>query len=417
MSVLVLLVACGSAAKAPAPRIAVRVAASDLSLASGTVFTGEMTTAGLSVHAVRDSDGSDLGSIPRALTSRDGLESYLVRDTPSRALVGWDNRGGRQTLAVAVPAGFNLAADYAGGGGPGPFSPDGRWLILFGDPPATSVLTRFLVVDTTGATAARTIELAGSFEFDAIDNQGSTVYLIQRPTGGAAYRVRAYDLRAGALKPGVIASKGAVEEAMSGYRAASISSVDGAWLFSLYRRLSGSAFVHALSLRDQFAVCIDLPVPGGQASDTRHWSLATDGGRLFAINAAAGEAVTVDIASLKVTRHATFAVPRVGAGQDAASGNGEVTADGSSVLAPGPNGVLDLSSQTLALERVLLRADNAVAVRLVGASLLAVAVPGRSAIDIVDLATGNVVRSLALQGRPTGIMAVTPWVASQEMPP
>jgi hypothetical protein len=429
LSFLVLLAlvgACGTTAKSPTKPLDAGKPAAGLQAPAGTIYTQEATSAGLSIHAVRAADGADLGNVPHGVTSADGRRSYVIRATStSRTLTGSDNVTGRVDLSVPVPDGFNLADEYLDGGGPGPLSPNGRWLVLFHDQPVSAAQprARFMVVDTTAATPPRAIDLAGHFEFDAVDSQGTTLYLVERPTDSADYRVRAYDLGAGALKPGIIAEKGPIQEAMSGYRVASVSPGEGSWLFSLYLKPSGSAFVHALSLKDQYAVCIDLPVPDAQGEPNLSWSLAAHDAKVYAINSARGQAVTIDIADLKVTAHASFKAPGPTALQNlwgrfapvvnasaknVVMGNAQVTADGESVLAPGPHGVVELSTRTLALRRVLLQGDAVSGVRLVGTATLLAVVPEKKSIEVIDLATGMATRSLALVDPPTGIAAVAP---------
>jgi hypothetical protein len=64
---------------------------------------------------------------------------------------------------------------------------------------------------------------------------------------------------------------------MAGSRLSGIASRDGQWLYSVYVRPDKSAFVHALSLEDPFALCIDLPGSGYSSNpDEFHWSLAVN---------------------------------------------------------------------------------------------------------------------------------------------
>ena len=410
LSMLMLLVGCGTVSESH-PRPAATGAPDRI---SGIVYTQEVSAVGPSIHAVRASDGFDLGNVPRGLTSPDGRRSYQLQAGISTAtLVVTDNRIGKVNLILPVAAGFNLAEQYLGGGGPGPLSPNGRWLVLFQDraPAGVRDAVGFEVVDTTGITPPRIARLNGHFEFDAVDNAGSTLYLVERPGDSAAYRVRAFDLGAGMLKPGVIAEKGPIQEPMSGYRAASVSPGDGSWLFSLYQKPAGSTFIHALSLKDQFAVCIDLPVANEHGVGNRYWSLASDGRTVYAVNTARGEAISIDINGLNVTRHSTFTVAAPVATQGLArrlSGNAQMAADRASFLAAGPDGVVQISTTNLGLNRVMLRGDVVSDVRLIGKTTLLALVPGRKSIEVIELLTGKVARSLALTDSPTGIAAVAP---------
>jgi hypothetical protein len=176
-------------------------------------------------------------------------------------------------------------------------------------------------------------------------------------------------------------------------------------------------------LKDQYAVCIDLPVPDGQGTQNLYWSLAAHDAKVYAVNSALGQAVAIDIDDLKVTAHASFKAPGPTALQDLGGsfapvinasakgvvmGNAQVTADGGSVLAPSAHGVVELSTKTLGLKRVLLQGDAISGVRLMGSATLLAAVPDRKSIEVVDLTTGMAIRSLALVDPPIGIAAVAP---------
>jgi hypothetical protein len=86
-------------------------------------------------------------------------------------------------------------------------------------------------------------------------------------------------------------------EPMTGVRLSGVFSPDGQWLYSLYARQSGGAFVHALNLTAPYAYCLDLP-GAGSSSDPNdlHWSLAlsADGKHLYAANGATGLVTQID---------------------------------------------------------------------------------------------------------------------------
>ena len=51
---------------------------------------------------------------------------------------------------------------------------------------------------------------------------------------------------------------------MAGYDWDGVASADGRWLLTLYLSTQRNvAFVHALDLKNQFAICIDLPSGSG----------------------------------------------------------------------------------------------------------------------------------------------------------
>src|SRR5262249_44255104 len=78
--------------------------------------------------------------------------------------------------------------------------------------------------------------------------------------GGLRYNVRAVDLPALRLRPGVVAAKGTgPTEQMAGSAVARLTMPDGRWVFTLYATGEGGAFVHALDTVAGRAHCLDLP--------------------------------------------------------------------------------------------------------------------------------------------------------------
>ncbi len=183
------------------------------------------------------------------------VESIRVRD--GRVLRWLPIRG--PLLGVPV-----VAADGTTGG----LSHDRRTLVLssYAAAPGAAAATRLVLVDTQRFRVARAVTLRGSFSFDAISPDGSTVYLIQYTSARdwSRYRVRAYDARAGRLLPGAIVDRREAGEAMTGAPVTRATSADGGWVFTLYGRPAHAPFVHALDTRRRTAVCIDLPWRAGQ---------------------------------------------------------------------------------------------------------------------------------------------------------
>src|SRR5258708_11459592 len=105
------------------------------------------------------------------------------------------------------------------------------------------------------------IDLDGPFEFDAIDNTGTRLYLIEYTniTQGY-YRVRVYEVGAGLGSYTVIDKGGnGTPDPMSGVRLSGVFSPDGNWRYSVYARPRSGALLPALSLTQTFAYCLDLP--------------------------------------------------------------------------------------------------------------------------------------------------------------
>jgi hypothetical protein len=112
------------------------------------------------------------------------------------------------------------------------------------------------------------LHLPGSFSFDAISPDGSTVYLIEHLSKylGGAYQVRALQVKSRKLLPKPIVDPAEPTERMEGEPMSRTTSPDGRWAYTLYsghRRgqyeRTHEPFVHALDTVAGRTVCIDLP--------------------------------------------------------------------------------------------------------------------------------------------------------------
>ncbi|HET7343551.1 MAG TPA: hypothetical protein VFL90_18955, partial [Methylomirabilota bacterium] len=73
------------------------------------------------------------------------------------------------------------------------------------------------------------------------------------------YDVRAFGLRSGRLRPGVIADRRSGEWKMQGLPMVRLQRRGGDWAYTLYSGGDKGAFVHALDTATATARCIDLP--------------------------------------------------------------------------------------------------------------------------------------------------------------
>jgi hypothetical protein len=167
-------------------------------------------------------------------------------------------RGGQVVLSRMLPGGFGVPLVTVDGRSGG-VSHDGHTLVLAAYPNAGS--TRFAVLDTIGLKPKRMITLRGSWTYDALSPNGRTLYLIENSLGTntVRYRVRAYDVGAGRLLARAIADKRLWGRYMRGTPMTRVTSRDGGWVYTLYGKPDGTAFVHALDARHRAAVCVDLP--------------------------------------------------------------------------------------------------------------------------------------------------------------
>jgi DNA-binding beta-propeller fold protein YncE len=251
------------------------------------------STSGSQLVAVIDPlSQTALSRLPLGALSPDGKHLYAMG---SNTLQDIDPHSGAVVRTLKLPAPSSLPPATLGGI-PGGLSQNGQWLVLkTGGAEGSS---HMLLVDTSQFKVVTRIDLDGYFEFDAIDNTGQRLYLIEytNVTQGY-YRVRVYEVAAGQLGSYTVIDKGGngIPEPMTGVRLSGVFSPDGQWLYSVYARQGSGAFVHALNLSGPFAFCLDLPDSGSPA-DAFHWSLAltADGKHLYAANGAMGSVTQID---------------------------------------------------------------------------------------------------------------------------
>jgi hypothetical protein len=319
---------------------------------------------------------------------------------------------------------------------PAGVSADGSTIALVTDAASSSSAagtSRFAIVQhvngnrpTTSRDArlhlAKTIELKGSFEFDALSPSGDVLYVVEHLDGQTgAYQVRAVDVATGYLRDQVIADKRNIGEAMAGWPIAQLRRSDGIVL-TLYRGAE-HPFVHALNTAEAWAVCLDLPANGASdAAASRDWGLApsADGKTVYAINATLGIAAEINPSELTVTRTSRLDLATTGSagsivlakfGHEAVGPAGRVVVspDGGIVWAAGSNGILEINTRDLTIRHRFLEgtAVDGIAVAPDGSVLFALVRDG-----------GRIVALLPGSGREAGtvpgggfdrLIAAAPW--------
>lgn len=280
---LVILAACG------------RVPGSQVSPGDYKLYVAASTSSSQQLSVIDSRSHSVELSMQLGTPSPDWTHLYTVKgDT----LVDLDPLTGATRHSLRLPGLFELPPATLSGV-PGGLSPNGHWLVLqsFDRTDSIPSATHMLVVDTSYASAPRQIDLKGLFNFDAISNNGQRVYMIQYLSGNQ-YHVRFYDMSLGRLDPQIVFDKSDGSAAMAGLRLTGVASPDGQWLYSVYIRENQSAFIHALSLDNPVAFCIDLPGSGYSTNgDEFHWSLALNAGgsHLYAANGATGIVADIPI--------------------------------------------------------------------------------------------------------------------------
>lgn len=175
----------------------------------------------------------------------------------------------------------------------GAVSGDGRRLVLEG--PAADGASEFALLPTSLDAPPQRFRLRGRFDFDALAPDGSAIYLSQIERSGR-YRVRAFDVRKGRLRPQVVVEKTSIGTIMQGVPVARAVDRSGAPVHTLYRGGPEGAFIHSLDTSRGSALCILLP--RSRRAGAR-WQLRLDatGRRLHARNEELGRHYVVDPAT------------------------------------------------------------------------------------------------------------------------
>lgn len=201
------------------------------------------------------------------VVSRNGQVRYVAVATGSSTVVeAVAVLGGRVLRWATIHGAFGVPA-VAFDGSNGGLSHDGKTLVLSSFPtrPGSGSWTRFALLRARNLRLMSTIALKGSFSFDALSPDASTLYLIQYTSSQdyTQYRVRAYDLVKRELVPDAIVDRREPDEQMHGGPVTRLTTSDGRWAYTLYGRQTDAPFIHALDTVERAAYCIDLPLGYG----------------------------------------------------------------------------------------------------------------------------------------------------------
>ena len=319
------------------------------------LYVATSTPSGYQVAIVDSRSHRAIGGLPVGTPSPDWTRYYTAG---GGSLTVFDPHTGVALRTMLLPRAYLLPTATLSGV-PGGLSPNGRWLALETSPSDTE--SHLLVVDTLFKGQPVAVDLAGSYTFDAISNDGQRLYLIQH-SDGFHYYVRFYNLSSHALDPQVVFDKSDGANAMTGTRLSGIPSLDGQWLFSVYARPDKGSFVHALNLDAAIAFCLDLPGAGYSTDPTAFmWSLAMsgDGSRLYAANGPMGLVASLSTGAnnsmpsiLRTTQvgsasqTAAFGVQNVQA-KELGGGGAAVSPDGKTLVMSGATGISWISTTSL----------------------------------------------------------------------
>ncbi len=172
------------------------------------------------VFVLDAASGAAERTLPDGYITPDWSTLFQVAPVQDQTAVrAYDVATGRLLRATNVAGLYDVPAP-AGDPRQSAFSPDGRSLVLLGQPTAAEQQawnqtgvpppTRILVLDTSFKSPPRKVDLAGNFWFDAL-GPGGSLYLaevLDNATGHAPrYQVRRYDLPAGQLDDQTVADK------------------------------------------------------------------------------------------------------------------------------------------------------------------------------------------------------------------
>ncbi|MFD0741297.1 hypothetical protein ACFQ1L_04590 [Phytohabitans flavus] len=210
-------------------------------------------------------------------------------------------------------------------------SAEGR-LVALASPAGPRSRTTIAVADGSGERSR--VDLPGNLDPEAFDVTGQYLFVLDYlpPTAPDRYRVRALNLRSGALEPLLNREKAVLppgaEEEMRGQGRQAVYDAGRQQLFTLYTHqpdhvhsrdlLAGArddaphvhAFVHTLNLGARWAYCIDLPEPFGVRAAERHAiALSGDGQRLCVVDAVTSTVAVIDPTGLNVVSTMPLAAP------------------------------------------------------------------------------------------------------------
>lgn len=233
---------------------------------------------------------------------------YVTLGTGGSTIVAAVRTNGGRVVRTRHLRGYFGIPLVAYDGTSGGLSGDGKRLVVgsYGPPPGISGTTRFAVLDTKTFKLRRLATLHGSWSFDAISPDGSTLYLTHHLRAGEhpLYRVRTYDVRRNLVR-GALVDRLEGEGDMGGEPVTRASSSDGRWAYTLYARRGHEPFVHALDTEERAAYCIDLPLELGYEAQYGLRLKLRERSDLLSVRSQSRALATVNTESWEVEREAS----------------------------------------------------------------------------------------------------------------
>jgi sugar lactone lactonase YvrE len=229
-------------------------------------------------------------ALPNGMLSANGrVFVAAVEGQRKTRFVRYDPRTGRAHTLRSVPGAWSVVG----------VSADGRRIARFKFRKRARGTT--LTLDDPGRTSS--VRFPGNYELESFSQDGRRLFLVHWHRTGS-YDLQQYDRGSARLSPTKLDEP---DEKMTGQAQGAVETRDGSWLYTLYWKLDGGTFVHALDLRTGVAHCIDLPLRGDIATiGATALTLSPDEGRLYLASPLAGSVTTVDLGTLEAVSTAHF---------------------------------------------------------------------------------------------------------------
>ena len=198
-----------------------------------------------------------------------------------------DAATGQTVGSQTVPERLEMRTVSPAGGAVALMEPRSASLGLYVPEPRES--TTIVVARLEDAPEHQRFELDGNFEPETFSTDEQTLFLLEfwPPTDPNRYFVRQLDLTSGEVAD-VFSPEVNLQPEMKGTAGTQVISPDGAFLFTLYTAVNSDgwyAFVHAISLDEEWSFCIFLPTPFGSGDvDKIGMGISPDGDTLYVVD-------------------------------------------------------------------------------------------------------------------------------------